>query len=122
LTWDGDYHRLVGLTSGAIDGGSADAAGDVYLAEYSTPVPSQVRNIHVDHQEGSDSITLTWDAPATDNGSAILDYKVKVSGLCGHGQTIVTTERTATISGYPFCEISITARNSVGFGPSRDVV
>jgi hypothetical protein len=101
-----------GTTTGALSG-SADSGGDGFYTTYSAPVPSRIQNLRVTH-EGT-QYTFTWDAPATDNGSPVIDYTITGGGL-----SVVTTARTATITAPSQNALMygrIVARNAIGNSP-----
>jgi hypothetical protein len=101
-----------GTTTGAFSG-SVDSGGDGFYAAYSAPVPSRIQNLRVTH-DGT-QYTFTWDAPATDNGSPVIDY-----AITGVGASIVTTQRTATITASSPDALMygrIVARNAIGNSP-----
>ena len=60
-------------------------------------VPSAPRNLLADATEGA--VTLSWDAPKDDGGSAIRDYEYRINGVRGRWISIGSTDTTHTVTG-----------------------
>ncbi len=84
----------------------------------SEPRPAAPRNLLV--KSGDGQVTLTWDAPEGDAGSAITDYEYRIDGK-GRWISIGSTDTTHTITGldndteYTF---QVRAVNQAGPGPA----
>ncbi len=114
------YYRIranngTGITPGSFQP-SADTVGDIESFVVAQP-PSAPRNVTV--SPGNGSVTVTWEPPEDDGGSAITHYTV-VAGPGGASCTVNAPDTSCTITGlengvsYTF---TVTAYNGVGEGP-----
>ena len=62
-----------------------------------TSAPGAPRNLLADATEGA--VTLSWDAPENDGGSAIRDYEYRINGVRGRWISIGSTDTTHTVTG-----------------------
>ncbi|NHC13795.1 Ig-like domain-containing protein [Motilibacter deserti] len=119
-------HVWTGLVNGvayAFTVAAFNDAGDGPAASVNaTPatVPGPPRNLRV--VPGDDEATLSWEAPATDGGSTILGYRVRLSGTSEVRETLAGT--TFTWDGLPPgspASFVVSASNAVGEGPGAAV-
>ena len=80
-------------TGGGDGGGGTGGGGDDEPRE---PQPHAPRNLLVEGGDGQ--VTLTWDAPEDDGGSAITDYEYRIDGK-GEWISIGSTDTTHTVTG-----------------------
>jgi hypothetical protein len=87
-------------------------------------VPSQPLNLRAT-KIASTSVTLAWDLPASNGGSAITDYTIRVSSNDGETWTAIahraSTSRTFVVSGLTAAkryQFTVSAVNSRGTGPA----
>lgn len=93
----------------------------VNAAGVPTAPPSAPRNLGA--TAGNGSITLTWDSPADNGGSAVLDY-LAVCSAPGTSNSQVTTSTSATLSGLGSggnYNCNVRARNIAGAGAAASI-
>ena len=107
--------RVIATRTGANDGPpSAEVTG----TPFTTPGAQQ----HLSGEPGDEQVTLTWDAPASDGGSAILRYEVAVDDSGTWIDAGLDLEETVTgLTNGQRYTFAVRAVNAAGTGPAAAV-
>jgi titin len=125
---------LTGLAPGTAYQIRVSAINSVGQSEYlsavvttSATVPSVPRSL-ASSKVASTSLTLSWSLPATNGGSAIMDYKVEVSSNCNtytvvsrSVSTSLAFDVTGLSAGTKYC-FRVSAKNSLGYSDTSSVL
>ena len=107
--------RVIATRTGADDGPPSD---EMTGTPFTTPGAPQ----HLSAVAGYEQVTLTWDAPSSDGGSAILRYEVAVDDSGTWIDAGLDLEETVTglTNGQPYA-FAVRAVNAAGTGPAATV-
>ena len=107
--------RVIATRTGANDGPSSS---EVTASPFTTPGAPQ----HLSAVPGYEQVTLTWDAPSSDGGSAILRYEVAVDDSGTWIDAGLDLEETVTglTNGQRYA-FAVRAVNAAGTGPAATV-
>ena len=111
----------------AINGLGSSVASATVSTTTSTTIPGKTKNL-TSGSATANSVPLSWEAPDSDGGSAITDYKVEYS-LDGITWTSVsraasnaTSYTVSSLQPGKAYQFRVTAQNSVGLGTKSDTV